>query len=295
MARNPEPSPTPAARHLLNKQTTMIMCRVKRLPTMKHLVIAAAVLGLVFSGATPLASAADKNKDKDEDSQGYERKHVPPGLEKKGGLPPGQAKKQGKKNKGGGREGEEESAPTPDAKPAPSAAPAAPAPSAPPVAPTPTVDPPKPAAPQPPVATAPQAPPVAAPKTPELPKPVAPAKPQPDPKEVMLKRTQLDLKVTGLNKAGTKAAEEAAILQRSAKVLNIPVKTLQAQAKGHPNMGPGGIYIANAIAKSSKVPFEKILDQHRQSKSWGAVAYENHVDLEGLLRDTATVEKGFTN
>lgn len=52
------------------------------------------VMGLLMTGSAYAKKDKVKDKGKDESSEVEGQKRVPPGLEKKGGIPPGQLKKQ---------------------------------------------------------------------------------------------------------------------------------------------------------------------------------------------------------
>jgi hypothetical protein len=250
---------------------------------MKLILVALISLGLFGINAAPSARAADK----EDGPPGWKKSgHVPPGLAKKGGVPPGQAKKHGN----AGEEEEADAAPSASKPAAPAPAPT-PAPAPAPAPPTPT---PKPALPD-----APKAPETAkapggtvttpAPATRPAQSAKAPSTASPTGRE---KREALDRKVKELNALGSNPTERAAIMQKTSKALDIPIATLQAQQKNHPELRPGGLYMANAIAKKSKKPAGQVINQHlRENKSWSEIAREHNVNLDRLLEESTVLER----
>jgi len=238
---------------------------------MKLMLVALIGSGLLLNNTAPPVQAADN----DEGPPGWKKSgHVPPGLAKKGGVPPGQAKKQGDKS---GSEDAEAPVAKPTA-PAPAATPA-PAP-----APAPTPAPPAPA-------PKPASPDVTPPAPAAKPADSAKATPAP-PRTAKEKREALDRKVKDLNALGSNPTERAAALKQTSKALDVPIATLQAQQKNHPELRPGGLYMANAIAKKAKKPAGEIIRRHvNDGKSWSEIARENNVNLDRLLDDSAGFEK----
>jgi len=234
-----------------------------------------------------------KADDDDSGPPGQKKKDgVPPGLQKKGGLPPGQARKRAKYGQ------PEQSVPaTPPAAnvPAtPSAPPAATSVKAPP--------PPAPPTPAPPTPSTPAPPPVPIAKVPDAPKPPAPdapksptpevAKPAPKvSKEVMERRARLDKHAADLDAMGKTPEVRDRMMVRMYQRLDVPLATMEAEMKAHPNLGAGGLVAGHYIAKRSKQPVEKILAAREGGKSWGEIASEHKVDLTELNEQMANAKE----
>lgn len=273
--------------------------------TLTRILIATAV-----AGATTLNVCADKEGG----PPGPQKKGgVPPGLQKKGGLPPGQAKKRGKS---GDTEEEKTAAvtnapavststkvpdvakpptPVPDvpappqvAKPAPPEIPKAPTP--PEVA--------KPGAPDAP--KSPTQPQIAKPGPGELPKPSggigkAPepaAKPAPKPapklsKDAIEKRERLHKEIADLDTMAQKPEVRERLMARLSKNIDVPRSTLEAQQKANPNVGMGGLYIANGIARKSRQPADAILAEHKAGNDWASIATAHKVALSDLMESAS--------
>ena len=253
-----------------------------------HLLIATLVLVL----SAPLARAEDEG----DKAKGQQKDHVPPGLQKKGGLPPGQAKKKGKKGakeKDSDAPAKSESTPKGvenQTTPPPVSAPKVPEPVKPGDKPS------KPASPQV--------------QTPETPKPPGPATTTPPPtskptetkpaksratspsttggpvsKEAVDKKTDLDRGVAGLNQTSgsVSTSDRKSLTSQAARSLGVSQASLEAQAKAHPEVGLGDLYVANSISKSSKASAESLIAQNKGGKSWGKIAEENKANLDQIL------------
>lgn len=221
---------------------------------------------------TPLR-ADDENAPPDHKKNG-----VPPGLQKKGGLSPGQAKKQAKYGQPEVTSAVSNAPAATPASPAPTtantpSAPSVPAPATP-VPPTPPVPSATVKVPEPPKPTAPESPKTPVPET---------AKPsQPVSKVAMERRAKLDKHVADLDAMGKNEAVRDQMLVRMNRRLDVPLGTMEAELKAHPNLGVGGLVAGHYISRRSKQPVDKILTAHDSGKSWGEVAGEHKVDLPEL-------------
>jgi hypothetical protein len=203
---------------------------------------------------------------------GHKKNGVPPGLQKKGGLLPGQAKKQAKYGQPEVTSAVSNAPAATPASPVPTTVNTQPPPSVPaPVTPVPstTVK-----VPEPPKPTAPEAPKTSVPET---------AKPsQPVSKVAMERRAKLDKHVADLDAMGKNEAVRDQMLVRMNRRLDVPLGTMEAELKAHPNLGVGGLVAGHYISRRSKQPVDKILAAHDSGKSWGEIAGEHKVDLPEL-------------
>ena len=199
------------------------------------------------------ALSADNDKD--------EGKKVPPGLQKKGGVPPGQAKK-----KGQSEEATPAATPAPANTPAPASTPAQPnTPAAPAntTAPAPATTP----AATAPVIPATAKPPTTAPKAPSL----------------ADQRAALETHAHAINQT-TKSSPAAhnVALQHISKETGVSLEHLKEQDKSFPAASDTGLLLGNLIAKKSGVKFGDVMKAHQSGKHWDEIAKAHNVDF-GLL------------
>ena len=222
---------------------------------MKKFASKLAIFGVVLVLAGATASGDDEQQQK---------KGVPPGLQKKGGLPPGQAKKQGNQTPS--------TSPTVQAKEVPkTATPSTPATPTTPTTPT------TPATPATPVASTP-APTTTAPSAPNEPG----AKVS---REVQARRAKVESQVAELDSFGNTPEARERVFTRLHKNSNIPLSSLEAQRKAYPDVGLGGLTVANYITKgNSKVTAQQVLAEHKATgKGWGELAQSHGVKLTDLI------------
>lgn len=196
---------------------------------------------------------ADNNKDKDKDKG----KKVPPGLEKKGGLPPGIAKKQ--------QQGD-----TPQTAPAVST-PAAPAP-APAAAPAPAVAP----AATKPVGTSANTP---ATQTTATKKPATFAE----------QKAKIDTHMRAINEADNRPRLKAIAIQQIAKEAGMKADRIEQQEKNHPGIRTATLLFGNLIAKQSGAEFHDVVTKHMKGMHWGDIARAHKVDVGPLIQKASDV------
>ncbi len=210
-----------------------------------------AILCTVLVFATGYAVSADNDKD---EGKG---KKVPPGLEKKGGVPPGQAKKRGQSD---------DTAPA--TTPAGANTPATPA---------------SPAAPASPV-------PAEAAKTSPTAAKVDAKNAAPKPATLAEQKTALDTHARTINQA-TKSnpSLQKVALQQISKETGVSVEQLQQQEKNHPEAGANALLLGNLIAKESNTKFGELMRARESGKHWADIAKAHNVDIDALVQKSSRV------
>jgi hypothetical protein len=229
---------------------------------------------IVTIASVVLISLPTSSRAADEDSgpPGQTKKGVPPGLQKKGGLPPGQAKKRASQNDAG------EKSPTST-----------------PTTPTPSGN-------TPPSGTGPASPPSSTPGQSGSANPASGAGSStavtPNPaqssdsgrqysKEALERRALLNKRVEDLDAMGRHPEVRDRVFARMYRGSGVPISALEVQEKAHPQVGIGGIMIANTIAKHGKIPVEQVYAEHKAGKSWGEIANQYKVSVADLIEKTS--------
>jgi hypothetical protein len=229
---------------------------------------------IVTIASVVLISLPTQSRAADEDSgpPGQTKKGVPPGLQKKGGLPPGQAKKRASQND------TEEKSPTST-----------------PTTPTPSVN-------APPSGTGTVSTPSSTPGQSGSANPasgagsstaVTPNSGQSSDsgrqysKETLERRALLNTRVEDLDAMGRHSEVRDRVFARMYRGSGVPISALEAQEKAYPDMGVGGIMIANTIAKHGRIPVEQVYAEHKAGKSWGEIANQHKVSVADLLEKTS--------
>jgi len=103
-------------------------------------------------------------------------------------------------------------------------------------------------------------------------------------------KTDVEDRIRTINRLDNKPATRDAGLRAVSKELGIPVPTLEAQLKSHPNIGIAGLLVANSIAQESKKDAESVIKAHSTDRSWQEVARNNSVTLGSLDTKLGNVE-----
>jgi hypothetical protein len=215
---------------------------------MKRL-LAICVLAAFCGGQTFVHADNDKEKDKD--------KKVPPGLAKKGGVPPGQAKK----------EAQSEGTGTTVTAPAPPTATTAPAPSA-------------------PASTTP----TAAKPAPTTPTATAPTQTEPKkPATLAEQKVKLDNYTHTINDATKRPHLKNIALAQIAKETGVSVDHLEQQDKNHPEIGTCGLLYGNFIAKHSGAKFGDLVAARLKGKHWAEIATAHNVGVGPMVQKASDV------
>ena len=229
---------------------------------------------IVTIASVVLISLPTQSRAADEDSgpPGQTKKGVPPGLQKKGGLPPGQAKKRASQNDTG------EKSPTST-----------------PTTPTPSVN-------APPSGTGTVSTPSSPPGQSGSANPASGAGSStvvtPNPtqssdsgrqysKEVLERRALLNKRVEDLDAMGRHSEVRDRVFARMYRGSGVPISALETQEKAHPEVGMGGIMIANTIAKHGRIPVEQVYAEHKAGQSWGEIANQYKVSVADLIEKTS--------
>lgn len=130
-----------------------------------------------------------------------------------------------------------------------------------------------------------------APRVPVVDVAVVTAKPEPLPssagrtldKDALERRARLNQHIDELDAMGRRPEVRDRMLSRMYRLSQIPISSLEAQEKSHPEAGIGGIMIANTLARHAKMPVEQIYAEHKAGKSWGELANEHRVNTADLL------------
>jgi len=206
-----------------------------------------AILCTIFALCTGHTLLADNDKN--------DGKKVPPGLQKKGGVPPGQAKKKAQSDDA-----------TPDASSAPANAPVS-APAATPAS-----------APAPANTTTTTATPAPAPLV-AKPAATTPAKPT----TLAEQKAALETHARAINQA-TKSnpLTHKMALAQIAKQTGVTLDHLKEQDTNFPAASDTGLLLGNVIARKANVRFSDVIQARQSGKQWDEIAKAHNVDF-GLL------------
>lgn len=100
----------------------------------------------------------------------------------------------------------------------------------------------------------------------------------------------LEKSVAALDAAGKTPEDHTRVLERIAKQTGTPVETLKDQ-KARSDLGFGGVFIANALAKETGQTFDALVALHKSGMGWGLIAKDNNVKLGPIVSQAKAMEK----
>jgi hypothetical protein len=95
-------------------------------------------------------------------------------------------------------------------------------------------------------------------------------------------RDHLENRVKQLNSLAAKPGQLDLAIQRISTETGVPEASLRRQHGRHPDIGVGGLMIANVLANDTKKAPETFLKERAAGKKWLAIAKENKVSVETL-------------
>jgi uncharacterized protein (DUF433 family) len=104
---------------------------------------------------------------------------------------------------------------------------------------------------------------------------------------VLERRALLNKRIEDLDAMGRHPEVRDRVFARMYRGSGVPISALEAQEKAHPNVGVGGIMIANTIAKHARISVEQVYAEHKAGKSWGEIANQYKVSVADLIEKTS--------
>lgn len=103
-------------------------------------------------------------------------------------------------------------------------------------------------------------------------------------------KVDLDRHIRAINSLDDRNSARRAGLSAIAQETGVSVSTLQKQRRDHPNVGTGGLLVANVIASTTPGGVTVHFRQHAGGKSWEKIAADHQVNMEQLQAKLARVE-----
>lgn len=94
----------------------------------------------------------------------------------------------------------------------------------------------------------------------------------------------LDDQAAAVNRTARTPEGERVVADRLSRDLGIPAATLEAQRQ-QTKLGWGELLIANRLAQTPGMTFDKVVSEFRSGKGWGQIAGEQNVNLGKLVSE----------
>ena len=83
----------------------------------------------------------------------------------------------------------------------------------------------------------------------------------------------------------------AAVSQETA----VPLPTIEAEAKDHPTLGLGGLFMAHELSVKTKKPTDQLIKTRQGGKMWSEIARDNGVNLSDVDAKLTRIENALRN
>lgn len=102
---------------------------------------------------------------------------------------------------------------------------------------------------------------------------------------------EFDKRVNEVNAVASQPANMNLVLQRISTETGVPVERLKQQHQKHPDVGLGGVFVANLMADETKKSPENFVAQKASGKKWVTIAKEHNVSLDKINDRLERLEK----
>jgi hypothetical protein len=105
----------------------------------------------------------------------------------------------------------------------------------------------------------------------------------------------LDARVQQINRLDNNAKAKQAGMAAVSKETAVPLPTIEAEAKDHPNVGLAGLFVAHELSVKTKKPVDQLIKQRQGGKTWSELARENSQNLRDINQKLARIEDAMRN
>jgi len=102
---------------------------------------------------------------------------------------------------------------------------------------------------------------------------------------------EFDKRVNDVNAIASKPANMDMAFQRISTETGMPVDRLKQLHQKHPDIGLGGLFVANVLADETKKGPDTFLSQKASGRKWVNIAKENNVSVDKLNDRLERLEK----
>jgi hypothetical protein len=106
---------------------------------------------------------------------------------------------------------------------------------------------------------------------------------------------ELDNRIQTINRLDDNASAKRAGLNAVSKETAVPLPTIEAEAKDHPTMGLGGLFMAHELSVKTKKPVDQLIKQRQTGKMWSEIARDNRQNIPELDQKLARIENAMRN
>ena len=106
-------------------------------------------------------------------------------------------------------------------------------------------------------------------------------------------KIDIEKRIHELNKLDNNAAAKRAGLNMVSHETAVPLPTIEAEHKEHPNVGIAGLLVANELATHTHKPVEHFIKAHGE-KSWTEIVTANSANLDAIDAKLTRLEQAMS-
>jgi hypothetical protein len=108
-------------------------------------------------------------------------------------------------------------------------------------------------------------------------------------------RIDIDKRIQAINRLDNRPAAKMAGLAAISKETAVPLPTIEAEVKDHPNLGLAGIFLAHELSTHTHKPVDQFIRQRASGKMWTEIASASGEDLAAIDAKLVRIEEVMRN
>jgi hypothetical protein len=105
----------------------------------------------------------------------------------------------------------------------------------------------------------------------------------------------IDKRIQALNRLDNNSSAMMAGMAAVSKETAVPLPTIEAEHKQHPQVGLAGLFIAHELSVKTHKPVDQLIKQRQAGRTWTELARANGEDLNELDQKLARIEDAMRN
>lgn len=105
----------------------------------------------------------------------------------------------------------------------------------------------------------------------------------------------IDRRIQTINRLDNNVTAKQSGMAAVSKETAVPLPTIESEAKDHPTLGLGGLFMAHELSVKTKKPVDQLIKTRQGGKMWSEIARDNSVDLTDVDAKLTRIENALRN
>ena len=105
----------------------------------------------------------------------------------------------------------------------------------------------------------------------------------------------IDRRIQAINRLDNNASAKQAGMVAVSHETAVPLTTIESEAKEHPTLGLGGLFMAHELSVKTKKPTDQLIKTRQGGKVWSEIARDNNVNLSEVDAKLTRIENALRN